>query len=58
MLGVVSSLNGDGPMISVRRGKHLEQMPASDVFTTLVGNEVWEHFAIILDLKAKKLYIK
>ncbi|MBQ5402347.1 MAG: HDIG domain-containing protein [Bacteroidales bacterium] len=32
--GVVSSLNGDGPMISVRRGKHLEQMPASDVFTT------------------------
>ena len=30
---------------------------ASDVFTTLVGNEVWEHFAIILDLKSKKLYI-
>ena len=31
---------------------------ASDVFTTLVGNEVWEHFALILDLKAKKMYIR
>ncbi len=32
--GVVSSLNGDGDMISVRRGKKIEQVPASDVYTT------------------------
>lgn len=32
--GVVSSLNGDGKMISVRRGKRMEQHPASDVYTT------------------------
>ena len=32
--GVVSSLNGPGEMISVRRGKRIEQMPASDVYTT------------------------
>ena len=32
--GVVSSLNGDGDMISVRRGKRIEQVPASSVYTT------------------------
>jgi len=31
---------------------------ASDVFTTLVGNLVWEHFVLILDLKGNKLYLK
>ena len=30
---------------------------ASDVYIAMVGNDVWVHFAIILDLKAKKLYI-
>ena len=32
--GVVSSLNGAGGMISVRRGKKIEQVPSSDVYTT------------------------
>jgi len=31
--GVVSSLNSDAPMISVRRDKRIEQMPAVDVYT-------------------------
>ncbi len=32
--GVVSSFNSDAKMISVRRGKRIEQCPASDVYTT------------------------
>ncbi len=32
--GVVSSLNGDEEMISVRRGKRIEQIPASTVYTS------------------------
>ena len=32
--GVVSSLNGDGDMICVRRGKRVERIPASTVYTT------------------------
>ena len=39
--GVVSSLNSDEEMISVRRGKRIEQIPASTVYTT---GEACEHF--------------
>ena len=31
---------------------------ASDAYIALVGNDVWVHLAIILDLKAKKLYLR
>ena len=32
--GVVSSLNSDAAMISVKRGKRIEQVPASDIYST------------------------
>ncbi len=32
--GVVSSLNSDGAMINVKRGKRIEQRPSSNVYTT------------------------
>ena len=32
--GVVSSLNSEGAMINIRRGKRIEQRPSSDVYTT------------------------
>ena len=33
-VGVVSSLNSDAAMISIKRGKRIEQVPSSDVYTT------------------------
>ena len=32
--GVVSSLNSDAPMVSIKRGKRIEQVPASNIYTT------------------------